>query len=135
MPCPFFEPQHPVEHRTHVNARLPLIVEYSGVCHARRDAPVPAPEDMRVGCNHGYSRDECTHFPLESSAAALRYSVLGRDGAVLDLLCIEESGYAPIRWHTLRYVAATDALEPQVTSKCMNAQALAFCRSYLNVDK
>jgi hypothetical protein len=135
MPCPFFEPQHAVELRTNVNRRLPLIVEYGGVCHARLDAPVPAPDGMRVLCNHGYSHTECTHFPMESSVAALRYSVVGRDGAVLDIVCIEESGYAPIRWHTLRYVAATDALEPQVTSTCMNAQALAFCRSYLNVDK
>ncbi|MDQ2774799.1 MAG: hypothetical protein M3Y57_07735 [Acidobacteriota bacterium] len=118
-----------------MNARLPLIVEYSGVCHAPPGAPIPAPADMRFACNHGYSHEKCAHFPLETLVSALRFSILGQNEEMLHFMCIEESGYAPIRWHTLRYVAATDVLEPLVTGKCINAQALAFCRSYLNVDK
>jgi hypothetical protein len=61
----------------------------------------------------------------------MRYSVLRQSDETLDLVCIEEAGYAPVRWHALQYSKATGLLAPDVGGECMKAQAIAFCRSYL----
>ena len=135
MPCPFFEPQHLIENRAHTGARFPLIREYGGLCHAHEGQPVTAPSERRFDCNHGYSRDTCPHFPARESPSAVRYSVTQESTEKLDLLCIEEAGYAPLQWHALRYETAGDRLEPGPVSRCVEAQALAFCRGYLQLSK
>lgn len=131
MPCPYFEPQRVLIHPEHLRARLPLIEEYEGMCHAHGE-PFAAPASLRFQCcNHGYSRGCCEHFPVDHGRSCLRYSVLGCTPTALDLICVEEEGYAPVRWHAFQYILATGRLDPDPCEIPMRAQALAFCRSYL----
>lgn len=131
MPCPFFEPRAITAAPRHAQARLPLIDEYDGLCRARAEL-LPAPAERRFECcNHGYSHGLCEFFPTGDSPSCFRYTVLAQSSAGLEILCIEEQKYAPVRWHSAQYCAATGALEPDLASGPMRAQALAFCRSYL----
>lgn len=131
MPCPYFEPQNVSRDPRQANARLPLIDEYNGFCRAAPE-PFAAPEELRFRCcNHGYSRGSCPHFPANESRSSIRYSVVRRTAATLEIICIEEQNYAPLRWHNLQYCLATGLLEPNLNDASMQAQAVAFCRSYL----
>ena len=132
MSCPCFEPQSIVAHRQYVNARLPLIDEYDGLCRAFPEA-VTAPADMRFRyCNHGYSKGCCQRLPVDDPRSSLRYDVVGRSETALSLLCIEERDHAPLRWRAIQYVLANGCLEPELNDVCLRAQALAFCHSYLS---
>lgn len=131
MPCPYFEPQRVVIHPEHRNARLPLIEEYEGCCHAR-EALVAAPPELRLECcNQGYSRGRCGYFPAREVRSCLRYNVVRRTASTLDILCIEEQNYAPLRWHAVQYIFEKQQLAPELQDACTRAQILAFCRSYL----
>ena len=134
MPCPFFEPQKVVEQPTRTNARLPLIGEFIGLCHAG-ETPVVAPEDLLfAACNQGYSRGTCSHFPGQETRSALRYSVVAQTDCVIDLLCIEEADYAPLHWDRLQYRIADGQLSPETTHPLMRAQAVAFAREHLRLQ-
>jgi hypothetical protein len=131
MPCPYFEPQRVVAQPQHSSARLPLIEEYDGACRAAM-APLAVPAERRFRCcNHGYSYGLCELLPPSAARASFRYTVLRQSAAALDILCIEEQDYAPRRWHSAHYLAATGALETDLADGSMRAQVLAFCRSYL----
>lgn len=131
MPCPFFEPQTVAIAPQHSRARLPLIDEYDGLCRAAAE-PFGVPLQHRFPrCNHGYSRRACEHFPAAEARSSFRYTVLRQSAASLEILCIEEQDYAPVRWHSTQYTQATGSLEPELADSWMRAQALAFCRSYL----
>jgi len=131
MPCPHFEPQIVVARPERVGARLPLIDEYDGLCHATpEELAVPAELRFRC-CNHGYSRGCCERIPLGEHRSSLRYDVVRRTTTTLELICIEEEDYAPLRWRSVKYVVANDSLRPEVDDHCVRAQAIAFCRSYL----
>jgi len=132
MPCPYFEPLTVASDPRHINARLPLLDEYDGVCRAG-SAPVGAPAEHRFRCcNHGYSHGLCEIFPSADARSCFRYTVLAHSSAGLEIICIEEQNYAPLRWHPTQYRLATGCLEPELADVCMRAQALAFCRSYLS---
>jgi hypothetical protein len=131
MPCPYFAPHNVVAQQQNVNARLPLIDEYEGRCHAGSE-PIATPAELRFRCcNHGYSRGSCQRFPSGDTRSALRYDVVRRTQSTLELVCIEEQNYAPLRWRTIQYSLASERLEPEIEDACTQAQAIAFCRSYL----
>lgn len=131
MPCPFFYPTQPVAHPAHPGARLPLIQEFQGSCHAC-DTVVPAPADGLFSlCNHGYSRGECVHFPPDEVRSCLRYSVIGETSEFLEILWVEEQDHKPVKWDKVRYRIATGTLSDEL-SGCMRAQVEAFGRSYLS---
>lgn len=131
MPCPRFEPVRAVPNPQHSNARLPLIEEHEGFCHAAPE-PVAIPAELRfLYCNHGYSANCCRHLPPEEKRSALRYSVVAQTDNALELICVAEKDYAPVRWLRVQYIVSTGMLEPVLEDACMQAQALAFCRSYL----
>ncbi|MFL6353005.1 MAG: hypothetical protein ACJ74Z_14310 [Bryobacteraceae bacterium] len=131
MPCPYFEPQNTVASRLNANARLPLIDEYNGLCRAASE-PIEAPTELRFRCcNHGYSKGACERFPSGEIRSSLRYHVVRRAEDALELLCIEEQNYAPLRWRTIQYLLTNERLEPELEDPCSQAQAIAFCRSYL----
>ena len=131
MPCPYFEPQKVVENSHHPNARLPLLQEYDGLCHAGSE-PVQAPAELRFDCcNRGYSKGSCARFPLAEARSSMRYSILRRTSATLELICIEEQNYAPLRWRSVQFFLESKRLEPELDDACITAQAIAFCRSYL----
>lgn len=132
MPCPYFEPQQVTTEPLYTTARLPLIDEYQGICHAHAE-PVEAPAVLRFRCcNHGYSRGACERIPASSDLpSCVRYNVVRRSEGTLAVLCIEERNYAPLRWQTIEYSIAADRLTCEVSDVCLAAQLLAFCRSYL----
>ncbi|MBV9155832.1 MAG: hypothetical protein JO097_06200 [Acidobacteriaceae bacterium] len=130
MPCPYFEPQRPATRAEHPNARLPLIREYDGVCHAG-ESPIHAPAALRFRfCNHGYSRGTCDQFPAHDLRSALRYHLVRCTESTLDLVCIEEQDYAPLRSLSVQYTFENGQLTPEIKDACMRAQVLAFCHSY-----
>jgi hypothetical protein len=131
MPCPYFEPQTAAETAPDRGARLPLIREYDGLCRADSSA-VPAPEAMRFqGCNHGYSRGLCERFPIAEQRSCLRYHLIRRTPSALDVLCVEEQDYAPVRWYEVKYLIVESRIEPEMGDACIRAQILALCRGYL----
>ena len=131
MPCPYFAPRSIAAQPQKPNARLPLIDEYEGWCHAG-SGPIEAPAELRFRCcNHGYSKGCCERFPSGDARSSLRYNVVKVVENTLELVCIEEQNYAPLRWRTLQYFSTTQHLEPEPEDACTQAQAIAFCHSYL----
>jgi hypothetical protein len=131
MPCPYFEPRRALPEPTLLNARLPLIDEFDGMCRASDEpAPVPAEARLRL-CNHGNVRGLCRHFPTREQRTSFRFEVLRRSAADLDLVLIEESLYAPLTWHRLTFAIEGEQFTPDPPDLCQRAQLLAFCRSYL----
>lgn len=131
MACPFFKPVAIAVRLQVVNGRLPLIDRYEGCCLAtnfKTSVPVEARLDY---CNHGYSRGSCEHFPAHETRSALRYTVLRHSPDVLEILCIEEQDHAPLHHYQLRYQIAESALSTPTSNEAVQAQAIAFCRSYL----
>jgi hypothetical protein len=111
--------------RSHLRQRA------DGCCHAGGDSSL-APADMRYRCcNQGYSRKICTRFPTGEDRATVRFSIERRTDTTLDLICIEESEYAPVRWYPLQYCFASADVEPQTVDPCVRAQAVALSKSYL----
>ncbi|HSU53305.1 MAG TPA: hypothetical protein VLT36_04530 [Candidatus Dormibacteraeota bacterium] len=131
MPCPLFEPVRAVSLSSYAGARLPLIDEHDGFCHAAAEA-IAVPAELRFrACNHGYSECLCGHWPTDETRSALRYSVTAQSDDALEIICVTEKDHAPVRWARVRYLVDTGALEPVLSDICMQAQALAFCRAYL----
>lgn len=131
MPCPFFEPLHPAAHPRDPAARLPLVEEYDGTCHASNEA-FPCPADRRFSqCNHGYSRGVCSFFPPRESRSCMRFSVVALNPAEITLLCVEERDYAPLGWRSYIFLRGAETIEPDPGDVCIRAQMVAFCRSYL----
>jgi hypothetical protein len=131
MPCRYFEPQHIVDAPFHPNARLPLVDEYDGVCHAEGE-PVPVPGDSRfAGCNHGNRGNLCRRFPVDREIRVLRLTVANQEAEFLEVLAIEELDHRPVRWHTVRYLLPSEEFSPEMGEICQRAQLLAFCRSYM----
>ncbi len=130
MPCPYFEPQRVVADPTHPNARLPLIDEFEGVCHAGvKPSPVQLP-GLRL-CNHGNALGRCENFPVGEKRSAFRFDVLRRSASRLEVLLVEESLYTPVSWRPLTFVIEAQRLDPDPADNCQRAQVRAFCRSYL----
>ena len=131
MPCPYFKPDTVASNPQYTHARLPLLDEYEGQCCATEDR-IAVPEALRFRCcNHGYSQGACDRFPNTESRSCLRYTVLSRTLAGLDVLCVEEQAHFPVRWQAVRYSPQNDEFDPAPDDVCMRAQLRAFCRSYL----
>ncbi len=130
MPCPFFEPIEPLSNPCHPGARLALIREYDGLCHAS-GAPAQAPADMRFPyCNHGYSRSHCPSFPDAEHISCMRYAIRAEHATGFRILCIEECDHTPLRWVEVQFETASGAASGDVPP-LVRAQAEAFGRSYV----
>lgn len=131
MPCPYFEPRHAVPSQ-HPNARLPMLQEHDGVCHAGPE-PLEAPSEMRFRyCNHGYSRGACKQFPSVETRSCLRYQVIRRAGAEFEIAIIEEQDYAPASWRIVKCFIDQERFDPEIQDCCIRAQVAAFCRAFLS---
>jgi hypothetical protein len=131
MPCPYFEPRQVAMEPTHLNARLPLIDEFDGVCRASAE-PLPVPQATRMRlCNHGNAGGQCGQFPVGEIRTSFRFDVVRRSSSHLDVLFVEESLFAPLAWRPLTFLIGSDRLDPDPGDACQRAQLLAFCRSYL----
>lgn len=131
MPCPYFEPQRIAPKPCQAFARLPLIEEYEGICHAH-EQPTDVLAAVRFRCcNHGYSRGCCERYPPTEIRSCARYNVIRRSEAALEVLCVEERDYTPVRWRSAQYSIASDTVTLDAPDVCLKAQLLAFCRSYI----
>lgn len=131
MPCPYFEPLQIAADPKYRHARLPLIDEYDGQCHAQPE-PAAAPHALRFCCcNHGYSARSCDRFPAHEQRSAMRFHMARNTGASLEILCVEEADHVPVRWYSVQYFPERDQLDPEIRDTCVRAQIAAFCRSYL----
>jgi hypothetical protein len=131
MPCPFFEPREIAVDAHYPNARLPLLEEYDGYCHAADETARP-PKELRFACcNHGYSRETCPRFPVSEQRSAVRFDVLLSSPELIELLLVAESEHFPLDWIRYRYRVDAETLEPEPSDVCIRAQIVAFCRSYL----
>jgi hypothetical protein len=63
----------------------------------------------------------------------MRYSVTSHSAASVEVLCIEEAGYAPVTWSRLQYSIEDGAISPDPSSACLRAQVTAFCKSFLDL--
>jgi hypothetical protein len=130
MACPYFEPSSVAVPASRPGVRLPLIDEYSGLCHAAQLPCEPAPAVRPIGCNQGYAHG-CANHPSRIAASAMRYSITAQSPEELHIIWIEEQGYAPIRQGTIRFEIRQGKLTPAPESPVMASQLFAFCRSYL----
>ena len=131
MPCPLFEPLVVVTRSEFPGARLPLLEEYDGNCRAT-GSPIPAPAELRFRCcNHGYSAGCCPNLPAQETRSAIRFDVTARNAEMLCVLYVEEQDHSPLLWRTIRYSIAEDTLIPELPSASAQAQARAFCLSFL----
>ena len=133
MACPFFEPLRPVSNKTHPRARLPLIQEFEGLCHATAEIARTPASSLFVGCNHGHQHSRCDRFPAGHESSTMRYSVVGHSASILDILVIEEIDYAPVNWVRMQYSIESRTIEPEPADVCVRAQVAAFCSSYLSL--
>ena len=133
MPCPLFEPCTRVVQPPETTARLPLIFEFEGICHAGDEAP-NALHRLRY-CNHGNARGHCASFPAAQAVSAIRFDVTATTPRMLSVLVIEEENYWPRSWSNFDFVIAEERLEPEIEDICRRAQVFQFCRSYLEKFK
>lgn len=115
----------------HPNARLPLIQEYDGLCHAGSEPGAIAASSRFAGCNHGNRDDVCNKFPAGQDQMVLRFTILREDDDSLEILTVEETNHRPSRWNPVRFTVTGEQLTPDLSDRCLRAQLLAFCRSYL----
>jgi hypothetical protein len=127
MACPFFEPAALAPMANWRNVRLPLIREYAGRCMRQE----PCVQVSGRSCNQGYAKGVCDYFPVDEKNRANRYSLVNRDERELRLLFINEEEYAPAASRTLHFSIVEDRVLESDLDPCAEAQALAFCRSYL----
>lgn len=127
MSCPYFEPTEPTSEPVFRNARLPLIEQYDGFCHAHPEL-VHSTESC---CNHGYARGQCERLPAEEKNKAHRFSLIRQGPDELELLFIGEEEYSPVFSRQLHFSVAGNCLKEHDLDCCVAAQAVAFCRSYL----
>jgi hypothetical protein len=121
--CPFFKPIRPMEWSV---GRAPLGGTFHGECEISRGA-----SDPKL-CNFGYARGLCAHFPDESTADAVRFSVIGNEDGVLRVVWILEKDHAPIEHGVLEYrESSREFIEAPVG--VLSVQARIFVENYLRV--
>ena len=80
-------------------------------------------------CNFGYARGLCGHFPDESSADAVRFSVVGNAEGTVRFIWILEKDHAPLDHGFLEFREGEFAEAPQ---GALGIQARAFVENYLS---
>lgn len=110
--------------------RLPLSDPWRGVCRAQAEPYDPPERAQRELCNCGYARGRCEHFPADTAADAVRFSITTEQDGIVRLVYVVERDYSPAEHGLLEYSIAESRLDGQV-SEVLAAQARAFLASYL----
>jgi hypothetical protein len=135
MPCPLFEPREKIPAAPEFRARLPLIFEFKGICHAAAAEPLAEYTEgsahSAACCNQGNAKGICSKFPSDLPVSAIRFDVTTRTPLALTVLVMEEENYWPRTWNKFDFVIAEQRLEPEIEDICRRAQVFHFCRSYL----
>jgi hypothetical protein len=133
MSCPYFDPVQPRGGFDNPRfAMLPLGDCWSGICRALAGQPSQPDEAfLQSCCNLGYARGTCARFPDRHGPDAVRFTVLGDDGASLRLYYVLECGHRPFAHGPLEYFLATGQLTPTPLSELTERQLRAYVRSYI----
>src|SRR5262249_43873348 len=83
--------------------RLPLNGAHLGICRANGDFLEPPEPPQRELCNCGHARGRCEHFPADSAADAVRFSITGDCDGIVRLIYVMEREYAPTEHGLLEY--------------------------------
>jgi hypothetical protein len=129
MPCPLFEPLRMAAKPYAPDARLPLLAEFEGICHAGGGAEQPSHRFQF--CNRGYAKGNCPNFPSDYPVSAVQFNVIARADTNLSIAIIEEQDHWPLKWRTIEFHSADGSLCPEIEDVCTRAQAIYFCRTYL----
>ena len=131
MPCPLFEPTRVALNPKAAHARLPLLAEHDGLCHATDPPVAPALEWRFAGCNQGRDQEHCPRFPAGREAVVRRFNVQSNTGATLVVLVSEEKNHSPVRWREVHFSTIEGKLNDPPADLCEVAQIQVFCANYL----
>lgn len=118
--CPYFRPLRLMEWSV---GRAPLGGMFQGECEKRGTG------EARL-CNFGYARGRCRHFPDESGADAVRFSVAGNADGVVQVVWILEKDHAPLDHGVLEYRESSREFV-HAPEGVLGVQARVFVENYL----
>src|SRR5262249_52212374 len=105
MCCPYFSP---VEARTTAestrHSMLPLGGFWSGTCGA--EVNTNSSQDLRC-CNLGYARGQCSRFPNDGEADAVRFTISNDEPESVGLYYVIERNHSPVSHGRLTYSRST----------------------------
>lgn len=105
------------------SGRAPLGGMFEGECSRG------GPGDAQL-CNFGYARGLCAHFPGDSDADAVRFSVAGSADGMVRLIWIFEKDHAPMKHGVLEYCESSGEFA-DAPEELLGAQARVFLENYL----
>jgi hypothetical protein len=106
------------------SGRAPLGGLFEGSCEIQADSGEPKL------CNFGYARGLCRHFPEESAADAVRFSVSAVADGVVRVVWILEKAHAPLEHGLLEYRESSREFAEPLTG-VIGLQARVFVENYL----
>ena len=129
MCCPYFSP---VEARTAAedarHSMLPLGGFWSGTCVAEPD--INTSQDLRC-CNLGYARGQCSRFPKDAEADAVRFTISSDVADSIGLYYVIERDHEPFAHGPLQYSRSARSIPELPTGDRLARQAQAYIESYL----
>ena len=134
MACPHF---HAVAARSQTDhsraAMLPLGDIWDGVCAASPGASAqPDESTLLTGCNLGYARGCCSHFPaVDTGADAVRFTIAQDAADVVRLYYVLERDHHPLAHGPLEYSRATQTFAESAAGDVATRLARAYVDSYL----
>lgn len=116
---------------------MPLGATFQGHCSAPECSgpqsliPEPLTEDrLRDHCNCGYARTQCTRFPKDAQADAIRFHIASQDDVTIQLIWIREKDHAPIEHGTLIFLIREDRWQSPPSTDLLTLQAQAFLTTH-----
>ena len=132
MACPYFYPVERFEDGAWLKPpRLPLGDPCRGACHAATGTAELSLDELRAFCNVGYARGNCTRFPADAEADAIRFSIAEDHGGIVDVIYIFEREYGPLRHGLARCSAEPSEISDAPDDPILRAQLQRFLESYL----
>jgi len=133
MACPYFFPVVKFEDKAWAKPpRLPLGDPYAGVCCVD---PLrewrPDETTLREYCNRGYARKNCSRFPEDAEADAVRFAVTKDQDVVVTIYYVLEKDRRPVEHGSLEYSTETRRFTSDDASGLLLKQAQAYVESYL----
>ncbi len=111
---------------------LPLGDAWEGVCRAVPDRPHrPAWELQHPGCNLGYARGRCPHFPESAGPDAVRFTIRGEAGSSVSVFYVLERDHHPFAYGPLEYSLDRAEFTTSPPDAIVKRQAGAYLESYL----
>jgi hypothetical protein len=120
----------PSEWRSRI--RPPLGDAYEGECHARpSEVHQPARALLLEACNLGYASLQCSRFPRQAEAEAVRFCVRSDTGVEVRIDYVLERAHLPSKHGPIVYDRRLKSWEGLEAGSLMERQAQAYLESYL----